>query len=66
MIELETFDGESNMTIENGKAKMSYWPYCPVCKTPFRFDFDEPFAYCECGATEWGDPRPASYVKEPL
>jgi ribonucleoside-diphosphate reductase alpha chain len=42
-----------------------YWPYCEHCKQPFAFEKEEPFAYCECGTTEWGDPRPASYVERP-
>lgn len=45
--------------------ELSYWPYCPECKTPFIFDRDEPFAHCRCGTTEWGNPRPAAYVRNP-
>lgn len=45
--------------------ELSYWPYCEVCKTPYRFDSDEPFANCNCGTTEWGSPRPAEYVLNP-
>ena len=47
---------------ENGRFALTYWPYCAKCKSPFQFDAEEPFAYCSCGATEWGDPRPASWV----
>ena len=47
---------------ENGRFVLTYWPYCTKCKSPFQFDADEPFAYCSCGTTEWGDPRPASWV----
>ena len=47
---------------ENGRFALTYWPYCTKCKSPFQFDADEPFAYCSCGTTEWGDPRPASWV----
>ena len=47
---------------ENGRFALTYWPYCTKCKSPFQFDADEPFAYCFCGTTEWGDPRPASWV----
>ena len=47
---------------ENGRFALTYWPYCTKCKSPFQFDAGEPFAYCSCGTTEWGDPRPASWV----
>ena len=47
---------------ENGRFALTYWPYCTKCKSPFQFDAEEPFAYCSCGTTEWGDPRPASWV----
>ena len=47
---------------ENGRFALTFWPYCTKCKSPFQFDADEPFAYCSCGTTEWGDPRPASWV----
>ena len=30
------------------------WPKCDTCKQPFIFEEDEPFAYCDCGTTEWG------------
>jgi hypothetical protein len=42
-----------------------YWPYCTKCKVPYDFDANEPFAYCKCGTTEWGYPRPESYVLRP-
>lgn len=42
-----------------------YWPYCEECKVPYDFDEEEPFAYCNCGTSEWGYPRPAPYVKHP-
>ena len=50
---------------ENGRPVLTFWPYCTECKSPFQFDADEPFAYCFCGTTEWGDPRPASWVCPP-
>lgn len=43
-----------------------HWPYCPTCKEPYEFDKQEPFAYCNCGSTEWGYPRPADFVREPM
>jgi hypothetical protein len=50
---------------DDGKV-MYYWPYCSKCKRPFRFEKEEPFAWCECpGASEWGYPRPAEWVPEP-
>ena len=52
----------AQMIKENGRLALTYWPYCTKCKSPFQFDADEPFAYCSCGTTEWGDPRPASWV----
>lgn len=42
-----------------------YWPYCEECETPYDFDEEEPFAYCNCGTSEWSYPRPAPYVKHP-
>lgn len=42
-----------------------YWPYCETCKQPMEFEPEEPFAYCKCGTSEWGDPRPAEYVRNP-
>jgi hypothetical protein len=51
---------------ENGRKVLSYWPYCSKCCKPFEFEKDEPFASCGCpGSTEWGDPRPASWVQPP-
>lgn len=51
---------------ENGRKVLSYWPYCSKCRKPFEFEKDEPFASCGCpGSTEWGDPRPASWVQPP-
>ena len=51
---------------ENGRKVLSYWPYCSKCRQPFEFEKDEPFASCGCpGSTEWGDPRPASWVQPP-
>jgi hypothetical protein len=41
------------------------WPYCTTCETPFRFDSIEPLAFCDCGTTEWGYPRPAEWVPNP-
>ena len=49
---------------ENGRFALTFWPYCTKCQSPFQFDAEEPFAYCSCGTTEWGDPRPASWVAE--
>lgn len=31
------------------------YPYCDTCQRPFEFERDEPFAYCGCGTTEWGN-----------
>ena len=51
---------------ENGRKVLSYWPYCNKCQKPFEFEKEEPFASCGCpGSTEWGDPRPASWVQPP-
>lgn len=50
---------------ENGRFALTFWPYCTNCQSPFQFDAEEPFAYCSCGTTEWGDPRPASWVCPP-
>ena len=51
---------------ENGRKVLSYWPYCNECRKPFEFEKEEPFASCGCpGSTEWGDPRPASWVQSP-
>ena len=51
---------------ENGRKVLSYWPYCAKCHKPFEFEKEEPFASCGCpGSTEWGDPRPASWVQSP-
>lgn len=50
---------------ENGSFALTFWPYCTKCQSPFQFDAEEPFAYCSCGTTEWGDPRPASWVRPP-
>ena len=55
----------SEVILENDRKVISYWPYCHICKTPMDFEKDEPFAYCGCGTTEWGDPRPASWVQKP-
>lgn len=44
---------------------IDHWPYCPTCKQPFEFAKDEPFAYCECGTTEWGYPRPNEWIPYP-
>jgi len=29
-------------------------PICKKCGKEFIFDQEEPFAYCDCGTTEWG------------
>jgi predicted Zn-ribbon and HTH transcriptional regulator len=34
---------------------------CEQCGEEYEFDDDEPFAYCKCGTTEWGNERPVSY-----
>jgi len=34
------------------------WPRCEECGNPFFFDYDEPFAFCWCGTTEWTGKRP--------
>lgn len=47
------------------QKELDYWPYCHVCKAPFDFDRNEPFAHCNCGTTEWGSPRPASWIPDP-
>jgi hypothetical protein len=48
-------------------GKVPYWPYCPECEEPYDFARDEPFAWCACGITEWGDAgRPADYVQSPI
>lgn len=49
----------------NPEKEIPYWPYCPDCKEPMDFDKEEPLAYCACGPTEWGYPRPASWVPNP-
>lgn len=30
------------------------YPTCDQCGDIFVFDREEPFAYCNCGTTEWG------------
>lgn len=50
---------------ENGRSVLTFWPHCVECQSPFQFDAEEPFAHCSCGTTEWGDPRPASWVCPP-
>lgn len=37
------------------------WPKCNDCKQPFIFDEEEPFAYCNCGTSEWGEIRPENW-----
>lgn len=46
--------------------EIPYWPYCPMCEQPFDFGREEPFAQCNCGTREWGYPRPAPYVMNPI
>jgi hypothetical protein len=41
------------------------WPYCQTCHQPYSFEPEEPFAYCDCGTSEWGSPRPASWIPDP-
>ncbi len=51
---------------EGNRDVLTFWPHCDRCKSPFQFEPDEPFAHCGCaGSTEWGDPRPASWVQPP-
>jgi hypothetical protein len=51
-------------TSEDGKT-IYYWPYCSTCHQPYDFDDEGPFAYCECGTSEWGYPRPAEWIGHP-
>lgn len=44
---------------------IAYWPYCEHCQEAFEFDQEGPFAYCGCGTTEWGNPRPFPWVPNP-
>jgi hypothetical protein len=46
--------------------ELHYWPYCPKCRQPVDFEPHEPFAYCGCGTSEWGHPRPAPWVRSPV
>lgn len=64
MSEVESYGAK--IINEDGRQVLTYWPHCHVCKSPFQFDPEGPFASCGCGTTEWGDPRPASWVKPPL
>ena len=48
------------------EKEIPYWPYCTTCHEPFNFEPDAPFADCKCGTTEWGNPRPAPYVDNPM
>ena len=61
--DLSTFGAK--VITEGIKPKLTYWPHCDKCKSPFHFDLEGPFADCKCGTTEWGDPRPASWVRPP-
>ena len=47
-------------------SETTYWPYCEVCRTHFSFHPEEPFAFCGCGITEWGSPRPAAWIPSPV
>jgi hypothetical protein len=49
---------------DDGKT-IYFWPYCSKCNQPFSFDPDEPFAFCDCGTSEWGNPRPATWIPDP-
>jgi hypothetical protein len=53
-----------SFTSEDGNT-IYYWPYCPDCKQPYSFDPEEPFAFCDCGTSEWGNPRPAEWIPDP-
>lgn len=48
------------------KKVLPFWPYCLECKQPYDFSDEEPIAHCNCGVMEWGYPRPADFVKNPL
>jgi phosphoribosyl-ATP pyrophosphohydrolase len=48
------------------EGNLPFHPYCSACKQPFSFELNEPFAFCGCGTTEWGTPRPAPYVANPI
>ena len=62
----DSFGYGAQLLEENGRKVLSYWPHCSECRKPFEFEKDEPFASCGCaGSTEWGDPRPASWVQPP-
>jgi hypothetical protein len=45
---------------------MEDYPLCDKCGSEFIFSREEPFAWCECGSTEWGDPRPENITYDEL
>ena len=47
---------------EKGHDRIFGWPVCNECGARFVFDPKEPFAFCECGISDWGDAgRPENY-----
>ena len=47
---------------EKGHDRTFGWPTCNDCGERFVFDPKEPFAFCDCGTTEWGSAgRPENY-----
>jgi len=55
-----------SLKVREEVTELYHWPYCQVCREPFEFEAEEPFAYCGCGgATEWGSPRPAPWIPKP-
>lgn len=64
MSEMEYTPG-AQVIMHEGSKVMTYWPYCHTCQKAYHFDPNEPFAQCDCGTTEWGDPRPAPWVVSP-
>ena len=52
--------------IRIGEWMMEDYPLCDKCGSEFIFSREEPFAWCECGSTEWGDPRPENITYDEL
>ncbi len=46
---------------EKSHDRIFGWPTCNDCGERFVFDPKEPFAFCDCGTTEWGAGRPENY-----
>jgi hypothetical protein len=61
----ERFESGDGWIITTADRTINYWPICTECKLAFEFEPEEPFAYCGCGTTEWGYPRPAPGVVRP-